>query len=261
MKIKIPTHTNWDGKGAKPIDGAMKRLFEQLEKEEEQGETQGDDTAEPVEGFIYVPTIDLYFAKQRTLQGENWENTHKQLYQKTLELPHKPRLRMPKPTETWDLIFYLKEHLDNPDFKKVCDDILKKTPEGKWHGEWQNILFSEERQEKYFQYVVDIDSNGKLVFSEKQKLENCLNQDGFADILDKRRLSSQGLCNTLSKKQTYIQGENIYFWYPRNGAVAGFLAGSDGVVLSCGRYPSSRSASLGVRACAEGTQKNQRGGT
>src|SRR3989338_3676512 len=97
--------------------------------------TQVPSTSAPnIDGFIYVPSINLYVAKERSLQGLNWNDTHKKILSEGLG-------RMPTPNETWELIKYAKANLSNPELKNVYDDILKTTPQNTWHGEWQNAKF------------------------------------------------------------------------------------------------------------------------
>ena len=47
--------------------------------------------------------------------------------------------------------------------------------------------------------------------------------------------------------QSTTKSGKLYYWHPRNGAIARFSAGSDGVVLDCGRGPGGRCGSFGVR--------------
>ncbi len=66
--------------------------------------------------------------------------------------------------------------------------------------------------------------------------------------------NKQGLASKSAKssKQDYVQGKNIYFWYPRKDNVAGFGADSGRAYLYCDGIPSSTDSALGVYGCAEG---------
>ena len=44
---------------------------------------------------------------------------------------------------------------------------------------------------------------------------------------------------------------NVYFWHPRNGAVAWFVANSGRADLYCNGYPSDSGGVLGVRAAKQ----------
>ena len=191
--------------------------------------------AQNTEGYVYIKPINLYLAKEITLKDTNWNNSHGKLFSQTLDLPHKPRLRMPTPRETWDSLFYLQSDLSNPEFKQLYEVM-------------------------YVQQVTGIDSKGKLVFSTREKLEDCLQQDGWADISQESNITSQGLCNVASTSKSYKQGKNVYFYYPRNGSVARFVAYSDRADLDCYWRPDDSYASLGVRACAEGAVMQNSGG-
>jgi len=89
-------------------------------------------------------------------------------------------------------------------------------------------------------------------------LDAYLKEDAYVNF----DFNSQGLAKANSKcaNQAYSQGENIYFWQPREGAVAWFNAGSDRAILSCSWYPTGSDSSLGVFACAEGAVVAKNGG-
>ena len=128
MNIKIP-----DNFMGKPVEGAMERILNKTVSsvaEPEQVNTQTNTSN--LEGYIYVPSINLSFAEERSLYGKTWYDTHKALIPK--------KLKMPTIKETEELIFYLKSNLSNPRLKKVYDDILKITPKDTWHSEWQNNI-------------------------------------------------------------------------------------------------------------------------
>jgi hypothetical protein len=194
--------------------------------------------------WIYVPSINMRFAKTRSNYNLNWSDTHKTL------IPQ--GLRMPKPEDTWALIHYLKANLSDRQHKEVYDDILKTTPVNTWHGEWQNAVYSHDGGKVYVQHVKGLKKNGDIDLTSKVEIKNYLTSDGWADITANANISDKGLCKVASSKSSYFQGENIYFWYPRDKAVARFDANSSGAVLDCDWYPYVTVASLGVRTCAEG---------
>ena len=117
---------------------------------------------------------------------------------------------------------------------------------------WLNSKFKNENKKWNVEIVEGIDNQGNLIIK-SSPLEDCLKEDCFVDL----DFNSQGLAIRKSKKQNYEQGKNIKFWYPRNGAVAMFIADSDRAGLYCSWDPGYSYPSLGVFACAEGTaQKN-----
>ena len=71
--------------------------------------------------------------------------------------------------------------------------------------------------------VTGLDKDGNIT-SSRAPLEDCLAQDGWADITSES-LNKQGLPTKISPiGDKYEAGKTAYFWYPRNGAVAGFFA-------------------------------------
>ena len=87
--------------------------------------------------------------------------------------------------------------------------------------------------------------NGKLIPKCTEKLEDCLMEDCFADL---NSINKQGLLTRKSQSQSYIEGSNVYFYYPRDNSVSRVFALSDRAFLSCNWSPSTRDPVLGVRA-------------
>ena len=103
-----------------------------------------------------------------------------------------------------------------------------------------------------------IDGNGNktLQAGKIENLEKCLMTNSFSDLV----FNKQGLSTQTSATQQYTQGENIYFWYPRDKAVARFGAGSGGAALDCASYPGGVDSSLGVFAVLDGEARGQKQG-
>src|SRR3989338_306468 len=87
------------------------------------------------------------------------------------------------------------------------------------------------------------------------QLEECVSENCFVD-LDPENFNSQGLPKRRSKTQKYIQGENIYFTYPRKDRVSRFYAYSDMADLDCGGGSGNSFVGLGVLTYTEGVPKN-----
>ena len=100
---------------------------------------------------------------------------------------------------------------------------------------------------------------GKNFEVESIPLEECLWEDCWSDI----SFNSQGLVTSGSKSATQkkVHGKTMYFWYPRNNAVARFDAYSVRACLNCYGDPSYTDSGLGVFACAEGTASQKTGGS
>jgi hypothetical protein len=191
-------------------------------------------------GWLYVPSIGMEFSP--TLDGfsNNWYDAHKFVRAK--------KLIMPSPDETWALFFEAKTQIAKPEFRKVYEFFTQKTPVNTWHGEWQDAFFKEENGKMYIQRLKDFKANGNPEFHQGKDITGTyLASDCYADISQKTNITSQGLCKVASAKNSYEVGNNIYNWYPRDGAVARFSANSVGAFLYCYRDPSFSVASLGVR--------------
>ncbi len=120
-------------------------------------------------------------------------------------------------------------------------NIFGRKDVGAWT--WLNAGFNKGNLET----VVEIGANRELT-KLVVPLEAYLKKDCFASL----DFNSQGLANSKSSNQNYLPGENVFFYYPRDGAVARFEANSDRADLDCVRYPTNSNPALGVFACAEG---------
>ena len=91
--------------------------------------------------------------------------------------------------------------------------------------------------------ITGLDSNGNLT-TKREPLLECLFEDCYVDL----EFNKQGFPIKKSRKQEYVQGKNIYFWYPRENCVARYVADSGRSYLRCDRNPYYSYSSLGVRA-------------
>ncbi|MDO8517618.1 MAG: hypothetical protein Q7S33_05850 [Nanoarchaeota archaeon] len=190
-------------------------------------------------GFIYVPSIDLYVAKERSLLGKNWDDCHEQL-QNNGE-------RMPTIPEFWSFVDYLKTNYQNRiEAQTILEDIFKI---GIWRVEYLDAQFEKRKKEFFINSMHEL-KNGKLIPKYTEKLEDCLMEDCYADL---NSINKQGLLTRKSQSQNYIEGSNAYFWYPRDKAVSRFSANSDRAFLYCNRDRSITDSEFGVRACREAT--------
>ena len=225
MPIEIPE--NFMGK---PIKGSLKRVLDRLEAEKngsEKPETPSNKETIPKEGMIYVPSIDLHFQSERSYLGKNWNETHEAL--------EKDKLRMPTLPEFIEFLKYTKDN--NTDIYNEITEV--RIP---WRSNWLDAYF-EQRDEGM--YVL----TGNKTNAEK--LDDCLMEDKTPGIDIEDWLNNptkQGLPKLNSPK-----GE-MYYWSPRNGAVARFDADFDRADLGCDWYPLVTYSDLGVFGCAEGTK-------
>jgi hypothetical protein len=196
-------------------------------------------TAQTKAGFIYVPSVNLYFAKERSALGKNWYDSHKELIAQ--------RLRMPTIPEFVELLKYLRDNPSNENTKIYNDIIEVRSP---WRAEWLDADYKVKSDGLYVNFRHELKS-GVLVPKYSEKLDPCLMKDKTPGIsLDDwlNNPTRHGLPKTAVKKGS------LYYYFPRddNNSVARFDASTDRALLSCYWSPYVTGASLGVRACAEG---------
>jgi hypothetical protein len=194
----------------------------------------------PTKGWLYVPSVGLEFSPNLEGLGSNWYDCHK--------LAKSKNLIMPSINETWALFFFAKAHLQELSFRKIYEYFTKKTPVNTWHGEWQDAFFKEENKKMFMYRFKGLNSKGEPEFQNPVDITGSyLSSDCYVNITQKSNINQFGMPHVGDSRNNYVEGENFYGWYPRNGAVAGFGANSGRAYLSCGRGPTSSYASFGVR--------------
>ncbi len=193
-----------------------------------------------LQGFIYVPPINLYVAKQRDYAGLTWFDTHKQLHSKNLYMPTIPQFIA--------FINYLKGDYrklgkkEKQEAEQILDDIL--TVRSPWRVEWLDAKFEERNKQLYIHYNHRT-VNGELKPQNSEKLEKCLMDDKLPGINLEHWLNNptkQGL-----PKLDNPDGK-LHYWYPRDNCIARFYAVSFWAGLYCNRGPFYSLPSLGVFA-------------
>ena len=193
-------------------------------------------------GYIFVPSIGMYMAKERTHQGLNWYQTHEAL--------HAENKRMPAINEFKEFLKYLKENSGGipgasvSEIQNILDSIL--TVRSPWRAEWLDADFKVNDKRLYIHYNHRT-VNGQLVPCNKEVLTDYLTKDKAPGIdLESwiANASSHGLPKPKIKK-----GE-LYYWAPMkdNQSVARFGVGSVWAYLYCYRNPQDSVSDLGVRA-------------
>ena len=228
------------------VDGAMEKVLngDKSQPDPVPEQTVPQISASNLNGYIWVPSINLHFAKNRDLNGKTWNQAMDIIYNQGINVKGQ-RAEMPTPFEFMSCINYLSsgkvDGLSELERQDILNDILKL---GSYRGNWLNARFV--KLGKGFKNLgmekVVFNSVGKRDIITKP-LEQCLWQDGWADI---NSGNSQGLL-TNEYGSGYEQGKNIYFWYPRETGVARFGAGSDGAGLRCDWGADFSNPSLGVR--------------
>ncbi len=241
MKIEIPKTFR-----GREIEGAIDRVLDKQKSTPQPSAQpiQPTNTLAPaninMNDYIQLPS-GLYVAKERTLQNHNWYDAHKEL--------HKQGLRMPTIPQFVEFINYLKNGYSNrQEADSILDEIL--TVRSPWRAEWLDAKFEKSGQMNInYNHQVKGDN---IVPQTQEKLENYLAKDKTPGIdLDDwlNNPTKQGLPSSKSKNG------DLYYWYPRDGFVARFVAGSGRAILYCSWNPDYRDDTLGVRgvASAEGT--------
>ncbi|MFH1710734.1 MAG: hypothetical protein ABH840_00310, partial [Nanoarchaeota archaeon] len=76
MKIQIPEQFM-----GRKIEGAIERVLSKKSEGKQEPETpeQDDSNVQDLSGYIYVPSIKLHVAKERTLPNLTWAKTQEEL--------------------------------------------------------------------------------------------------------------------------------------------------------------------------------------
>jgi len=134
--------------------------------------------------------------------------------------------------------------VDENEINKILDVLIKK--EDPWRSEYLDTKF-EVKNDKVILHEGHYVDNTNLSLPLEQRIkakykkeidkDSILMQDGFTSF---KYLNDYGLA-------TKIEGNEVYYSYPSNNAVAGFSADSDWAGLVCDRNPGDSDGALGVR--------------
>ena len=229
MTLKIPSSI-----GGKDSKKAYEKIVNAIPEQEipspNTNSSTNIDSNLSTDDFIYVPSINLYVAKQRTLLNSNWNECQ--------EVLHKENSKILTIPEFKEFLKYSKTNF--PDIYNEITEV--RDP---WRAEWLDADFKVEKKDlMVYSHIFD---NGKII-KKKQKLDsNTLMLDKTPGIsLDDwlKDSTNQGL-----PKENILDGD-LYYWAPMkdNNSVGGFCANSDRAFLDCYRNPSNQYDSLGVRA-------------
>ena len=152
MKYQIPKTTF----AGKPVAGSLERVLERLNPNPNNPQTPPQTppivNALNLSGYIFVPLINLYVAKQRTHNGLNWNQTHETLHSEGLKMPTIPQFLE-------YLKFLQNGYQDRNEAQVILDDILKL---GNWRGEWLDAKFLDVQGNLTISYNHTIDKSGNL---------------------------------------------------------------------------------------------------
>ena len=228
MGIEIPKRIF-----GRDVEGAIEKELANRESPSEP--TEPVTNAPDLEGYVFVPPIGVYVAKERTHQDKSWYEAHKALHfqgERMLTLP-----------EFITFTNYLEQNKEAiADAEGILDDIF--TVRAPWRSEWLDAKFEITGTEAYVLYDHKVQGDD-VVANKREKLEGYLESDKAPGI-DKTTWLANPTKHGLPR--TDIGNGELYYWKPTNGGVAWFDAGSDGAGLYCGRNPTGHIGSLGVRA-------------
>ena len=196
-----------------PIINVSNEVFESLKKRRVSYEIVAAAPSIP-KNFIYIPSKKIHVAKERSLQGRNWFDSHENGMQ---TLP-----------EFVEFLKYAREH---------NQDIYKEITQTRdpWRAEWIGAYFEERKDGLY------------VLIENKTRMEK-LDEDTL--MKDKKISLDSWLDNPtkqgLPKKE--VKNGNLHFFYPRDSSVAAFFAGGVRSGLDCYWDPACGYSDLGVRA-------------
>ena len=188
------------------------------------------------EGYIYIPSIKLYVAKQKSLLNSNWQDSYEEL--------KKQQSKMLSPLEFVNFLQYLRA--GNAELKALYGEITAvREP---WRAEFLGASLSMKGKQHYITYPKFNNNSIEDVTEELDKdtsmTDRKISLEGWLDNPTK-----QGLPRKDTAKGSF------YYWKPEAGRVARFGAGPGGAYLGCNGDPQYSDSALGVRSCAEGTKK------
>ena len=184
---------------------------------------------------------DTFISTTRSFQDNNWNKTH--------ELLHAKNLYMPTIRHFVDFLKLLRTgRAFNGNGDRISssqlDAIYKEITEVRdpWRSEWLDAKF--EDNIVYYHHRIQ---QGSLQPVISERLDPYKRQDKTPGI-DLEYWINNSTSQGLPLDNT--PGGNLYYWHPRNGAVARFIASSVRAYLICDGDPWYSVSSLGVRPCA-----------
>ena len=195
------------------------------------------------DGFIYVPSINLYLSQETHFKGKNWNDCHIET--------QKQGYTMPTIHQFAEFLRYLRSDEGKSKIANA-NEILNEIYEVRspWRSEWLDAFFRQNDDSMNIEYNHKV-SGTSLIAQNKEQL---------ADYLAETKTPGISLDNWLANPNQHglpkprCKNGKLYYWKPTDGRVARFSADSDGANLVCNWYPGNGNDSLGVRlvASAEG---------
>ncbi|MFA5084554.1 MAG: hypothetical protein WC475_04230 [Candidatus Paceibacterota bacterium] len=212
------------------IKGAMKKVLGEENKKQSLPQQNQPQNAPNLDGFIYVPSVDLYFQKEKQSGDNNWVRAHERL--------RGQGLRMPTIEEFRQFLIYLRSNSNyenNAIYNEITEFVVP------WRSEWLDAYFV--NQDGFY-----IQTQNR---SRGEPLEQCLMEDKSSEIVG---IDFDEWLNDATKQglpKPNIKKGHMSYLKPVDGGVTWFRAGPGGAGLNCGRYSSLTSFIVGVRGVLE----------
>ncbi len=216
---------------------AYERIMNEKELEQKTSPIIPNSAGKDTNNFVYVPSINLYVAKERSHLSKSWFDCHKELQSEGLRMPTLP--------EFIEFLKYCK--INNPDIYKEITEV--RSP---WRSEWIDADFKVINKKLHINYHHVLDSNGNLIPKNSELLDkDVLMEDKTPGISLEDYLYNNHTSQGLPSKK--VESGELYYYCPRNdnNSVAWFSANSGRADLNCGRSPSDQVPSLGVFGVAQ----------
>jgi hypothetical protein len=200
------------------------------------------------DNYLQIPNTNEIIAINQSHGNLNYEEVHKTLLSEGLKVPT-PDLFMKhfiNVINSYNKKTQLITASGNPLGKKQTGELYEKLTHDCWT--WLNAKFVKGKGclSLDLETITGINKDGTLK-KIVEPLEECMDRDTYVQL----NFNRQGLTKFADVSQKYSQGKNIYFFYPRKGAVARFDADSGRASLDCNGDPDSRYAGLGVFASTQ----------
>ena len=187
--------------------------------------------------YLIIPGINSCIVKieEDWTKGKQYEASHKVVLERGLEVPTAAIFT----SHLANIINAYNSNLDvyqadgNKISREELENIYKHLTTNHINGgawTWLNGKFTPGSGFNNFdlETITGLDSNGNLT-TKREHLKKCLFENCYVEL----EFNKQGLPIKKSRKQEYVKGKNIYFYYPRENCVARSGVYSDWSVMNC----------------------------
>jgi len=245
MTVETPDHFMGEPIPKDAIEIAL--AAEKKKKDGNEDRAQGE--APSLDGFIYVPSIKLHFAKERSHLGEDWYDAHREL--------HKQNLSMPTIPQFIEFLKYLRAD-PTAENKSIYDEIIeKRDPRRKV---WLDAKFHKKGNQLWVAYNHIVNLKGDLEAQENERLEGHLMRDRDPGINKKPGISLEHWLNNPTKQglpQENSEQGDLRYWHPKENRVVRFYTCPNRAYLNCSAELDFADSLHSVFACAKNAGGNQ----